>query len=126
MKKLICSGKMWTGLIMGFIVLMIIYDETLDKSYVVEPTPIQAVYMHRVNEFSVAVYDGERVQIKLLPRGHHIDIIIKYGLESTYSCNINDSGQEGSCTITIRTIDEINGAGWNNGKFGSGNTIRVD
>lgn len=99
----------------------------------VPKTEIVAVYMHHVNNYSVAVKNSNRIDIVRLPwqLRNTVEIIADvaqgspmwYACDGTYSSAFGDT--TGSCEIHIRDVDDINSASWNHGKAGTGTTQRI-
>lgn len=126
-KPLYKNISVWVvGLAVTVLLWMITYDANLDRSVQIPMTPIEAVYMHERGNYSVAVVEDGTLKIKRVPRHMHIEVKFLFGEEKSYMCDINETGEEGVCIITITSISDINGAGWNHGKHGSGNTVRIN
>jgi hypothetical protein len=98
--------------------------------YYTPKTEIVAFYMHKVNAYSVAIKGGGSVGIKKLPFLIPVRIYDDATDKMWYMCDAtydNWRGDKtGHCEVHIRTMDDLKGAGWSNGKFGSGTTTRVD
>jgi hypothetical protein len=112
------------------IIVVISCTEQTQIKYHVPKTKIVAVYMHEAGFYSVAVKNNNFIKIETLPYGP--PIIIKTDVEKDnewYSCNYISSffgPIEGNCEIHISNINSINGAGWDHGKHGRGNTVRIN
>lgn len=99
----------------------------------VPKTEIVAVYMHHVNNYSVAVKNENRIDIVRLPwqLGDAVEIIADVpqgspmwvACDGTYSSAFGDT--TGGCEIHIHNVDDINTASWNHGKAGHGTTERI-
>lgn len=98
-------------------------------------TPIIALYMHEVGNYSVAVQEGEHIrmiefrrQMITIPTKIIADVpnndSMWFECFGTYH-EMKSWSEDARCEIHIRNIDDINTAGWDHGKFGKGNTIRI-
>ena len=102
--------------------------------YVTPPTNIVAVYYHEGNKYSVTTNVGNVLTTKrVTTRARvHTTIITDvtfdkpmwYECDYTYNNFVGATSGKG-CTIHIHSVDDIIGAAWNHGKFGSGTTNRV-
>ena len=98
-----------------------------------EKSDIVAVWKHRANEYSVTVQEGLKfVDIPFSGTKLNQELIAdvpshkKMWYEAHYRFNSWTGGGYEDVKIHIHSINEVNGAGWNHGKFGSGMTERVD
>jgi len=95
---------------------------------------VEAVYFHEVNSYSVGVQYGDEYKIVKLP--YYIPVILKTDvpeghkswyecdyLMSTWSGHVRDSG---GCTIHMHSANDLLTGGWNHGKFGSGQTTKIN
>lgn len=100
-----------------------------------EKTPIEAVYYHEGHSYSVAVKQGNIIEIIPVPmtwskkdKKYTVTIINdvmddeKSWVAWEYS---NIIGKEGWAEIHIRDMNDIQGGRWNHGKFGHGQTNRI-
>lgn len=90
-------------------------------------TIIQSVYYHEKGRYSVSVMESNRLKMVNVPGV--VLIVDKDTDHLWYECDYKRNswnGQTvGNCYIHIRSVNDINTAGWNHGKFGSGTTIRI-
>jgi hypothetical protein len=96
-------------------------------------TEIVALYMHHVDNYSVAIKTENQINIVRMPwqLARTVKIVTDvpedspmwYKCDGTYSDFFGDA--TGSCEIHIRSVDDINTASWNHGKAGSGTTKRI-
>ncbi len=103
--------------------------------YVTPPTEIVAVYWHEGNKYSVTTKQGDvlanvRVTWKSTV---HVALIadVLPNEPMWYECNYIHNPNNGratgdGCAIHIRSINDLTGASWNHGKFGSGTTKRIN
>ena len=106
---------------------------SVQEKIFVPKTEIVAVYMHHVNNYSVAIKTENRINIVRLPwqLARTVEIVADvpqgspmwYYCDGIYSADFGDT--TGHCEIHIRNVDDINTAGWNHGKSGSGTTERI-
>ena len=96
-----------------------------------ETGQIIAVWKHEPNVYSVTIKEGKNTLIDKDFRRHSA-VYPKYSLIDDVSENSNmwyeatyDDGFCETVVIHVRSINDINNAGWNHGKFGSGSTERV-
>lgn len=108
------------------------YDSFTNDEIHKKTEKIEAVYWHERNQYSVAVKQGNKIKMVMLPSRHGIDLNIICDVASDESCwyeynykNNGYGGVTGFLNIHIRSIDDINTADWNHGKFGSGKTQRI-
>lgn len=113
-----------------------------------EKVTVEAVYYHESGRYSVAVLDGNELKMTRLPSGNHrqltpkifVDVPagqnswyeIKYEKESEFS-DIREIyfGKDSYkikpfIHIHIHDVNDLNNAGWNHGKFGRGQTVKID
>ena len=94
-------------------------------------TEVSAVYWHERNRFSVAVQVDTEIKFVRIDgrKGLRIITDVKQGESLWYECSIDygydDFPDSGGCDIHIESIESLQTAGWNHGKFGSGATIRL-
>lgn len=67
--------------------------------------------------------DNERV--KSYYQNVRLFIDLQSNMKPYVECSFYDSGITDKCSLHISSYDDLNGAGWNHGKFGSGNTSRI-
>lgn len=117
------------------VLLSLIMGCTPNKDISIKPTEIIAVYMHNVGVYSVAISGGQNsITITKVTKyaGITVKLIADVNVDESmwYSCRgilfPGGVSDDASCEIHIRSIDDIKGAGWNNGKFGSGSTERIN
>lgn len=100
-----------------------------NKVLLTEPTEIEAAYYHENNRFSVAVLneDGKLRMVNLVRTSVFIEETTDHNwYECDYSYNTWTGKYIGGCSIHLHSIDGLNTAGWNHGKFGRGDTTRID
>jgi hypothetical protein len=93
---------------------------------------IVSVYYHERNDFSVGIVRSGMLKIVRLPPTAHVDIFMDAASKDDmwYECDHTrdrwNGTTTGGCSIHLFDVDDITGAGWNHGKFGSGTTKRID
>lgn len=93
---------------------------------------IVSVYYHEGNDYSVGIFDTGLLTIKRLPPAAHVSVWLDVSPEDNmwYECDFTrykfTGDTTGGCNIHMHDIDDLNTAGWNHGKFGSGTTTRID
>lgn len=96
-----------------------------------EKQDIVAVWKHEANHYSVTVKEGNTLMDKAFYGNFSTIIITDVPKDKSmwYEAHFKESSFSGggydSLKIHIHSIDDINGGGWNHGKFGSGTTERV-
>lgn len=117
------------------------------EDFYVPKTEIVGVYMHKVGTYSVAIQEDYQIRIAVMPRlpnGNYRSMTpviiadVPADQPMWYMCEgrknegffAGTQGKpptvEGGCEIHIRSIDNVVGGPWSNGKFGSGHVNRVD
>jgi hypothetical protein len=115
-----------------------------------ETVVVEAVYFHEKNKYTVASIEDKELKMISLPHyGHQnlkprifIDVPagekswyeVKYERKSKnsnlrkthFNDNVNNYEVKPFIHIHISSIDQLNTADWNNGKFGSGKTTRIN
>lgn len=94
---------------------------------------VDAVYWHEHAKYTVAIIQGDNVEMRQLPFMVRVSLVtdLGEGQKSWYECSLNYSEWSGHskdswCRIHIRSLGDLQTAGWNHGKFGSGSTTRID
>lgn len=122
--------------------LMLILLSGCAQAYdVTERKDILAVFWHERNRFSVALAgDNDRVDLKRVPmlrEGRYsgdwsvpIRLVIDAPSDDTmwYECSLRINmfeDADGECVIHLKSLDSLQTAGWDHGKFGSGTTSRI-
>jgi len=91
-----------------------------------------AVWFHENNRYSVSVLNNKVLTNITFQHGVPVEVIfnLKEGeplwYETNYTWNSFYGTTKGYIKIYVRNINDINGAGWNHGKFGSGRTTRIN
>lgn len=93
----------------------------------------ESVYIHNVNRYSYSIIDENGFLINKRTCFNN-KVIIDSSLEkSVYNENwkkhkqfLNNRVSELVCELKIPSVDNIRDSGWNNGKFGSGRTTRIE
>lgn len=126
--------------IIGILLLLSLLLLTSCKTKLVENSgEAEALWFHEHNHYSVSITAGNTIFNKIIRGGAGFDkpdvrIIkdvsmgnpIRYEIRYWYNEFYGWTKKEdGYIRIHIRSIDDINGAGWNHGKFGKGTTSRV-
>ena len=113
------------GAIGGCIWGMNFWTETSYKSN------CDAVYFHEHGRYSVMVKDGKNVKNVTFPRNGVKTFVtegVPEGSNLWFEVQYTENGcgnRRGYVNIHIHSIDDLNTAGWNHGKFGKGQTHRV-
>ena len=98
---------------------------------------VVAVYMHEVDHYSVAVADSNsassRVEIAYLSGQYNSRGRVKIFRDVPAGkmmwvrrVRLNDMDSHVELEIHIHSTADIQGGGWNHGKFGSGQTVVID
>jgi len=102
-----------------------------DKPYtdISEKENVSAVFYHDLNKFSVAVSNGE--ELRFIRMIFPVSIVIDAKESAWYECQGKTRSWDGAtkesfCNIHLRSIDDLVGGEWDNGKFGRGKTIRIN
>lgn len=98
-----------------------------------EYNEVDAIYWHEGSRYSYAMnIDGE-VIIERIPTNHQkprLFVDVNKNDKPWYRCKWRYSRNLGNkdtlCEIHIKSIDSLKTSGWNHGKFGSGQTIRIN
>ena len=86
---------------------------------------IQAIFYHEKGSYTL-VTNGERSQLVMTTfYGAKVTIFRDIPQNRDPWALVQKDGGEERVEIHIRSIDDINGAGWNHGKFGSGTTVKI-
>ncbi|MFA5313210.1 MAG: hypothetical protein WC375_07855 [Methanomassiliicoccales archaeon] len=97
-------------------------------------TEVAAVYWHEASRFSVAIEDGQNIKFVALPSDIPVtvtqDVLPGEKLWYEYREVLSDwSGpvrDESYVHIHVRNIDDLRTGEWNHGKFGRGETVRLE
>jgi hypothetical protein len=98
----------------------------------VEKGECEAVYFHEKNKYSVMTItkSGQLKNIKYYyPVETTVTVDVPEGSKAWYKVDVNHNGckgMSGTFDIHVHSIKDINTAGWNHGKFGSGQTHQID
>jgi len=109
-----------------------IYYRSINTTISDEKNDIVALYMHQPYSYSVMMQNSNKLTTIIL-NANKEDIAIyadvPKGSNMWYKAKKTDvycTYQYSDLEIHIHSVDDINTAGWNNGKFGSGQTVRVN
>ena len=92
-----------------------------------EKTKIVALYYIQKGRYTVAIQRGNSFVMKEIPRVSLFNDATDYPwYECDYKYEQWKGSEVGGCYVHIRSINDISTAGWDLGKFGSGDTVRVD
>ena len=129
MIRIYFKRAIWFLLTVGIIYAVIYEFKNSKEEYKIPKTEITALYMHSVNRYSVAVKHGEIINIKRMQDDAPVKIITDATDIMWYTCDYTydtwSGSRTGSCSVHVFSTDDINGAGWDRGKFGSGTTTRI-
>ena len=103
------------------------------KTYSKEKANCEAVYFHEHGVYSVMILTEEHQLTNIyFPRSsQNLKVIILADVKDEdslwYETDYYSSnwGRFGNITIHVRSVDDLNGSGWNHGKFGRGKTQRI-
>jgi hypothetical protein len=92
---------------------------------------VERVFMHTVNSYSFLIFDKDTKEIKSVGFGECKKITADVELEKPMWIKVKKTSfrtgdDEYFVEIHIHSVKDINGGGWNRGKFGSGQTSVVE
>lgn len=97
------------------------------REYNVGKTEIEAFYYHEPGRYTAAVLKDSVVKMIRVPDPIIIvDAKDKEWLVCQYRRNSWNGHSDGNCYVHLRSVNSMNTAGWNNGKFGKGTTSRIN
>lgn len=120
--------KILSALIIGIILL----QGCTSNNPIHEKSDIVAVYWHEYSRYSVALEVDNQIVMHQLPTSRNIQVIKGLPPEENmrYECHITykvwDTVDTEWCVIYIHNIDSIQTGDWNHGKFGRGDTKRIN
>ncbi len=118
------------GVVMAFLALIAILcmvgcSNWTDHS--VGKTKIAAFYYHEKNRYSAAInIDGAIKKVSVPAAVITLDAEDYPWYECDYKKDYFYGKTTGACYVHLRSISEINTAGWNHGKLGRGSTGRMN
>ena len=97
------------------------------RDYTKGRTEIEAFYYHEQGRYTAAILsDSVLTMVRVRAAIITMDARGKPWYECDYMHDINISQHKGACYVHLRSINDINTAGWDHGKFGSGTTSRLN
>ena len=90
---------------------------------------VQAVFYHEQSRYTVLVREGENRLVPLSYRTTRVDIFddvpATHAMWAYVVTVVEDGVESSELSIHVHSVHDINGAGWNHGKFGTGTTVRI-
>jgi len=123
-----------------FIFLLTRFNKTTIETDAIEkPKSVESkvffdrIFMHEVEHYStLSVNEDKTVEIKSYYRGHYnkftliCDVEVGDKMWAALTDNGNWVERRHDVVFHIHSLSNLNGAGWNHGKFGSGNTVLIE
>lgn len=143
MMKIYLAGL---ALLCFLIISLLVYADTIERAELMSVSGISRVFMHEPGCFTFLVKNTDSKKVgQLRVCSNENNVIISEDLEESqsirveYSCrpyhhnecnpissdSSNWNVRTARLTIHLHSVKEIDGAGWNHGKFGSGQTVVV-
>ena len=123
----IACTSMWIILGLVFLVMGggVLHHKELRKQKYNKTSEIKAAYMHEAGRYSIMVQDANTLSLVKLGYAT-IKTDVTAGSNIWYEATYNGMNECVESTIHLHSVDDLNTAGWNHGKFGSGTTHRID
>lgn len=94
---------------------------------------VTSVYWHGGNRYTVGILSDGKLRMQRLPSRVPVTIFVDVPHDKSpwYICNWvysvwNGVQKGGGCALHIQSVDSLKTAGWNHGKFGTGETSRLN